>query len=71
MTATQNIHYQTGRGMLADPVDPFHHDGPGFLSQEKSSYQKNIGIPGKTDIRDKSKGNDDGNRYMDGQEPLK
>ena len=57
--------------MLAGPVDRFHHDGPGFLSQEKSSDQKHIGIPGKTNFWDKPQGNNKWDRYMNGQEPLK
>jgi hypothetical protein len=50
---TYKIHYKAGGCMLAGPVDPFHHEGSGFLPEEKSGYQKYIGIPGKTNVRDK------------------
>jgi hypothetical protein len=57
--------------MLADPMYPFHQYGPGFLSHEKSSHQEHIAVPAKPNIRNKPQGNDEGDGYVYGQEPLK
>jgi hypothetical protein len=55
---------------MATLVNPSYHHSSEFLSQEKSSDQKKIGIPGKAYSGQKSQGNYKGYRDVDGQEPL-
>jgi hypothetical protein len=60
--APQKVHYQTGGRMIANTSYSSDNQGSKLLSQEKGSDQNHIGIPCKTQMRDKSKCNNNYHR---------
>ena len=69
--AAIKVHYQAGRCMMAEAINFFNQEPPCFLSQKKCCYQKNIGMPGKSNSGDNPYCDDERYRNMNGQKPLK